>query len=62
MDLVEDERRAKRSKLDIVMDDAQADPDNRTVIISDPEDGKDEWKAKVDVEMYQRWVCISKSP
>ena len=45
-------RRAKRSKLDIVMDDAQAaDPDNKTVIISDPEDGKDKWKVKVDVDM-----------
>ena len=34
--LVEDERRAKQSKLDIVMDDAQADPDNRTVMFQVP--------------------------
>ena len=35
-----------------------------TVVISDPEDAKDEWKArknaKVDVDMNRRWVSIYK--
>ena len=30
------------------------------VVLSDPEDAKDERKAMVDVDMDRRWVCIYK--
>ena len=53
--LVEGKNRAIRSKLDIIMDNAQADPVlDAPVVISDTEYAKDEQKATMDVEMDQR--------
>ena len=52
--LVKDlERSAKRSKLDIIgKDDVRADRVvDTTVVLSDPEDAKDEWKAKLAVDV-----------